>query len=164
MTRRKAPPAPSTDRAEIDTLLRQRTVHTRAALAPHRSVAEDLVTILETPGIGRTVALLISELAWLCTMADARKGGGMDERVGGSRTPPVPSFRPVWAERRLDQVEACLWQEAQSIASWVHRPHDPGRRERECSVCGGRLGREDLHCRRCGEPTLRKFRREEKAG
>lgn len=163
MTRRKAPAAPATDRAGIDALLRHRTVHTRAALAPHRSVAEDLATILDTPGIGSTVALLISELATLCTMADARTGAGMNERVGGSRTPPIPSFRPVWAERRLGQVEASLWQEAQSIASWVHHPHNPGRRGRECPVCGGRLSREDLHCRRCGEPTLRRFKRTPKA-
>lgn len=121
------------------------------------SVGEDLIAVLDSE-IGATMQDLLSSLAALVSMtspAQSPTGDGRSPNVGDH----IPSFHPAWASRHLDQVGRQLDELAGAVEGWCHRPYDPHARKGTCIRCSGHLGREDQHCRTCGEPTLRHYRR-----
>jgi hypothetical protein len=161
-----------TDRVDQDlskSKLKQLTKHREVTLlnkvVQRVPVAEDLLVVLDSK-IGRTVEHLLGELAALVVTATAGKGQkpfdpelkDLDPNKVNSDPAGIPSFKPVWAENRLTQLDRRLWEEGESIAAWLHKPSDPDLKE-GCHSCGRNKGLEDLYCRFCGTPTLRAYRR-----
>lgn len=139
------------------TKARRRLVANR--LATVVSVGEDLLTVLDSP-LRSTIEDLLSSLATLSASTDPhRSTDWASRRVPGYQS-SVPSSDPAWAAHKIDQVDRQLYELAGMVDGWCHRPHDPQARKGLCVACSGKLGREDRHCRHCGEPTLRNYRRE----
>lgn len=148
------PREPDLTQAELDKLTKQRRVLVRNRVASQISIAEDLITIIDTftsreSKIGRTVENLLTELAGLVAMASANRSSDPRNRRGRTEI-PVPSFKPAWASQRLDQVDRKLHAETEALRAWLHRPHDPKQRPDVCGRCGHPPTRDDLCCRQCG--------------
>ncbi len=110
-------------------------------------IGEQLMTVLDSP-LRSTVETLLAELAALALLADANKGQAL--RESRSAEIPIPSFRPVWAEKKLEQAAYFLWEYAETVASFNNRPYDPDHKHGVCLSCGFKSAKTDLCCRHCG--------------
>lgn len=112
------------------------------------SVGENLMVVLDSP-LKSTIQNLLGELAALVLQADAGKGQNLEEHRKSAEV-GIPSFRSVWASKRLDQVSVRLWAESEAIAGFNNRPFDPDTRRGFCDSCANPFAKEDICCRHCG--------------
>lgn len=147
---------------ELDQLTKTRRRLVANRLATVVSVAEDLLSVLDSP-LRSTVEDLLSALAALTSMTDPSGSTDWRSRRSPNYDSVIPSPDPAWAKKKVDQIDRQLYELVGMVDGWCHRPYDPHSRRGLCVSCSGKLGREDRHCRHCGEPTLRNFRRERDA-
>jgi hypothetical protein len=112
------------------------------------AIGENLLILLDSP-LRSTVTNLIGELAALVLLADARSGQNISEHRASAEI-PIPSFKPVWAGKRLEQVNRRLWAESEAISAFNNRPWDPDNRRGFCDSCANPFSKEDICCRHGG--------------
>lgn len=114
------------------------------------SVAEDLQQVAEADSrVWATLEKFISEMAALAVHTSANASPNPNE-IRSTGEPPLPSFRPAWAAKRLARLDLLLHEEAEALAGFNNRPYDPDSRPGLCGDCGTRGAKADLFCRQCG--------------
>lgn len=141
---------------ELDTLTKQRRVLTQNRVANHVSVAESLLVVLDSP-LQETTTDLLAALATLAAMTDPNQSPNWDPNRNPNNDTHIPSFRPAWADHKLDQINRIIGELAGNIDGWTHRPHDPTN-PTECPDCGRKYSRDDNYCRWCGNGGIRTLR------
>lgn len=138
--------------AEYRRILRHRETALINRIVSRTPIAADLLVVLDSP-IGRTIEHFLSEIAALTLSCAATPSARIEQlRHTKNDVTTIPSFKPAWATKRLNQLDRRLWEEAESVAGWLHHPNDPGIKT-GCQSCGRSKGFEDLFCRWCGTPT-----------
>jgi hypothetical protein len=122
------------------------------------TVEENLGTVLESRWLTGAVTFLLAELAALVTTCAAVKSSDPNKVGGKSANAAGPPVTPVWAEKKLDEIDRQLTEHAEVVAGWLSKPSDPDSIKGPCRSCGF-YGEGDVYCRICGSPTLRAFLR-----
>lgn len=141
---------------ELDTLTRQRRVLTQNRLANHISIAESLLTVLNSP-LKDTITELLASLAALTELTDPNQSHNWEPNRNPNNETHIPSFQPAWADHKLDQTDRILSELTGNIDGWTHRPHDPDN-PTQCPDCGRKYGRDDNYCRWCGNTHIATLR------
>jgi len=137
---------------DFDRLTRPRRRLVAHRIATVTSIAEDLLTILDSP-MQDTIQDLLDTLATLVAMTDPiRSAVWNDSRRRGYESGGHNRI-PAWAAIKLEQLDQQLYELAGAVSSWCNRPHDPTTRMGfECRGCGVRFRRNDVYCSQCGAP------------
>lgn len=140
--------------ARLAEFRRQGTIN---RVAKKTSVAEDLLTVLDSP-ISNTVDRLLDALAGLVASTSAARSATLESTRGKPQHAPLPQYVSAWAEQIQDQADDRLWELTEELGSFLNRPTDP-KQWAACDHCGNRRLGESSYCGNCGERILEGARR-----